>query len=662
MAFQLSPGINVSEIDLTTAVPSVSTTTGAFAGVFNWGPANTVVTITDEVRLADTFGKPDDNNYEYWFSAANFLAYSNNLKVVRAANASSTLNATANGAGLLIENEEDYLQNHSSGSIANGSWAARYPGDLGNSLLVSVCTNAKSYTENVTQITVDAGSLATGNYTVSNAVTLGATTINYGSANAGNFAIQNVASYFRRGDLISLDGGGTTFVVDTANGTAITLQGAVTKSFNAGSPMTRYWRYYDQFQGAPGTSTYAAKVNGSNDELHVVVIDEDGRFTGTANTVLEKFDFVSKASDAKDESGNSLYYKNVINARSRYVWWLGHGLTANNWGNTAANRIFVEQANTSTQGTFTANAPLTVSLTSGNNGVNISSSITTAVDKFKNADTVDISLIITGPSTKTINDYIISNIAESRKDCVVFISPEKADVVDNAGDESTDVVSFRDTLTSSSYAFMDCNWKYQYDKYNDVYRWVPLNGDIAGLCVRTDSQRDPWFSPAGVNRGIIKNVVKLAWNPTKGERDDLYNKGINPVVTFPGEGTILYGDKTLLSRPSAFDRINVRRLFITLEKAIARAARSSLFEFNDQFTRAQFVNLVEPYLRDVQGRRGITDFRVVCDDTNNTGEVIDRNEFIGDIYIKPARSVNFIQLNFVATRTGVSFDEVVGRF
>ena len=662
MAFQLSPGINVSEIDLTTAVPSVSTTTGAFAGVFNWGPANTVVTITDEVRLADTFGKPDDNNYEYWFSAANFLAYSNNLKVVRAANASSTLNATANGAGLLIENEEDYLQNHSSGSIANGSWAARYPGDLGNSLLVSVCTNANSYTENVTQITVDAGSLATGNYTVSNAVTLGATTINYGSANAGNFAIQNVASYFRRGDLISLDGGGTTFVVDTANGTAITLQGAVTKSFNAGSPMTRYWRYYDQFQGAPGTSTYAAKVNGSNDELHVVVIDEDGRFTGTANTVLEKFDFVSKASDAKDESGNSLYYKNVINARSRYVWWLGHGLTANNWGNTAANRIFVEQANTSTQGTFTANAPLTVSLTSGNNGVNISSSITTAVDKFKNADTVDISLIITGPSTETINDYIISNIAESRKDCVVFISPEKADVVDNAGDESTDVVSFRDTLTSSSYAFMDCNWKYQYDKYNDVYRWVPLNGDIAGLCVRTDSQRDPWFSPAGVNRGIIKNVVKLAWNPTKGERDDLYNKGINPVVTFPGEGTILYGDKTLLSRPSAFDRINVRRLFITLEKAIARAARSSLFEFNDQFTRAQFVNLVEPYLRDVQGRRGITDFRVVCDDTNNTGEVIDRNEFIGDIYIKPARSVNFIQLNFVATRTGVSFDEVVGRF
>jgi phage tail sheath protein FI len=257
---------------------------------------------------------------------------------------------------------------------------------------------------------------------------------------------------------------------------------------------------------------------------------------------------------------------------------------------------------------------------------------------------------------------LISSLAEVRKDCLVFLSPPKASVVDNAGSELTSVIAYRDSLTSTSYAVMDSGYKYQFDKYNDVYRWVPLNGDIAGICARTDLERDPWFSPGGVNRGIVKNVIKLAWNPTKAERDSLYVKGVNPVVTFPGEGTILFGDKTMLARPSVFDRINVRRLFVVLEKSIARAARSSMFEFNDQFTRAQFVNLVEPYLRDIQGRRGITDFRVVCDETNNTANVIDSNQFVGDIYIKPARSINFIQLNFVAVRTGVTFEEVVGRF
>jgi phage tail sheath protein FI len=259
----------------------------------------------------------------------------------------------------------------------------------------------------------------------------------------------------------------------------------------------------------------------------------------------------------------------------------------------------------------------------------------------------------------TIPNHLIS-IAETRKDCLVFVSPEFADVVDNSGSEATDIAATADSYTKSSFAVMDSGWKYQYDKYNDVYRWVPLNGDIAGLCVRTDNERDPWFSPAGLNRGVIKNVVRLAWNPTQAERDAIYKKGVNSVVTFPGEGTILYGDKTLLNRPSAFDRINVRRLFIVLEKSIAKAARSSLFEFNDEFTRAAFVNLVEPYLRNVQGRRGIYDFRVVCDSTNNTGEVIDQNQFVGDIYIKPARSINYIQLNFVAVRTGVNFYEIVG--
>ena len=558
MAFQLSPGVNVSEIDLTTIVPSVATSIGAFAGPFAWGPADEIITISDEVRLADRFGKPTSSNYEYWFSAANFLAYTNTLKTVRAISIAETRNAIANSqaTAVLIKNDDDWESNYSTGQGSVGEFAARYPGALGNSLKVSM-------------------------------------------ADAATFSS---------------------------------------------------WTYATSFTSAPGTSTYAANQGGSFDEVHVIVIDEDGKFTGTQGTVLEVFPFASKAADAKDDSGNSSYYKNVIASRSRYIHWMDHPAAGSNWGNNA-------------QGTAFANlsANVTSSLSLGVDGTVSTANVVTAYDKFDDADSVDISLVVSGPANQTVVDSLIS-MAETRKDCVVFVSPEKADVVDNAGSEASDIVTYRDTLTSTSYAVMDGNWKYQYDKYNDVYRWVPLNGDVAGLCARTDQERDPWFSPGGLNRGIIKNIIKLAWNPTKTDRDTLYVKGVNPIVSFQGEGTVLFGDKTLQSKPSAFDRINVRRLFIVLEKAIARAARFSLFEFNDQFTRAQFVSLVEPFLRDVQGRRGITDFRVVCDESNNTGEVIDRNEFIGDIYIKPARSINFIQLNFVAVRTGVSFDEVVGRF
>jgi phage tail sheath protein FI len=323
---------------------------------------------------------------------------------------------------------------------------------------------------------------------------------------------------------------------------------------------------------------------------------------------------------------------------------------ATNWGTTVSGKTF---ANLSSN--------VTISLTGGVDGTIATGNVISAYDLFDSTEAVDISLVISGPANESLADSLIT-MCEDRKDCIVFLSPEKSDVVNNPGSEVTDTKTYRDTLTTSSYAVMDSNWKYQYDKYNDVYRWIPCNGDVAGLCARTDLERDPWFSPGGLNRGIIKNVIKLAYNPSKTNRDDLYVKGINPIVSFQGEGTVLFGDKTLLVKPSAFDRINVRRLFIVLEKAIARAARFSLFEFNDQFTRAQFVSLVEPFLRDVQGRRGITDFRVVCDETNNTGEVIDRNEFIGDIYIKPARSINFIQLNFVAVRTGVAFEEIVGQF
>ena len=560
MAFQLSAGVNVSEIDLTTVVPSVSTSIGAFAGPFAWGPANTVITVSDEVRLADVFGKPDSTNYEYWFSAANFLAYSNNLKLVRAINTGTTRNATGNTANsVLITNDDSWDLSYSSGSSNTyGVFAARYAGAIGNSLRVSM-------------------------------------------ADAATFST---------------------------------------------------WTYATLFNSAPGTSNYASKQGGSFDEMHVIVIDEDGLFSGQQGTVLEKYSFVSKGSDSKDDSGNSNYYKNIIADRSKYIHWMDHPYAngASNWGTTVSNKTF---ANLSSN--------VTISLTGGVDGTVATGNVISAYDLFDSTEAVDISLVISGPANESIADSLIT-MCEDRKDCIVFLSPEKTDVVNNPGSEVTDTKTYRDTLTTSSYAVMDSNWKYQYDKYNDVYRWVPCNGDVAGLCARTDLERDPWFSPGGLNRGIIKNVIKLAYNPSKTNRDDLYVKGINPIVSFQGEGTVLFGDKTLLVKPSAFDRINVRRLFIVLEKAIARAARFSLFEFNDQFTRAQFVSLVEPFLRDVQGRRGITDFRVVCDETNNTGEVIDRNEFIGDIYIKPARSINYIQLNFVAVRTGVAFEEIVGQF
>lgn len=637
MAFQLSPGVNVSEIDLTTIVPSVATSIGAFAGQFAWGPVGEVITVSDEVRLVDRFGKPDSTNYEYWFSAANFLAYSNNLKVVRAANTTSTLNATANGTGVLIKNQDDYLDNYSTSNSGRGIVTAKYAGALGNTLRVSICASSAAYSSNLTVT----DSLR------ANAVASGETVINInGNANA--------AANLQSGDLVSVDGGTTYIRVASVNATAIIVASAP-GVVSAGVPILRKWQYADQFGVAPGTSDYATAAGGSGDEMHVIVVDEDGQFSnGVANTVLEKFAFVSKASDAKFGDGATNYYVNVLNQRSRYVWWTAHADGNSGWGTAAAGTTY-DAANGMRNPTYR-------SLSGGANGTITAGNINTAYSLFANPDAVDISLIVSGPGDATVAGHLISNIAEVRKDCLVFLSPTKASVVDNIGSESAAVITYRDSLTSSSYSVIDSGYKYQFDKYNDVYRWVPLNADIAGTCARTDIERDPWFSPGGFNRGVIKNVVKLSWNPTKAERDNLYVKGVNPVVTFQGEGTVLFGDKTMLSKPSVFDRINVRRLFIVLEKSIAKAARSSLFEFNDQFTRAQFVNLVEPYLRDVQGRRGITDFRVVCDESNNTPNVIDSNQFVGDIYIKPARSVNFIQLNFVAVRTGVSFEEVVGRF
>ena len=418
------------------------------------------------------------------------------------------------------------------------------------------------------------------------------------------------------------------------------------------SKIKRRWKYYESVDRAPGTSAFASARSGSNDELHIVVVDEDGVISGEPGRVLEAFSSLSKASDAKTPQGDINYYPEVLYNRSQYIYWMDHLTTGTNWGSAA------------TGVTFTAvNTNSLESLSGGNNGSAVTDGqLKTAYEKFQDAETVDVGLIMAGPSGSATHVDNLITIAETRKDAMVFASPQRSDVVGitNSNTQTTNTIDFFNTIRSSSYVVFDSGYKYQYDRYADLYRFVPLNGDLAGLSARTDTVADSWFSPAGFNRGIVRGAVKLAYNPTKSQRDQLYPARINPVATFPGQGTILFGDKTGLTTPSAFDRINVRRLFIVLEKAIATASKFQLFEFNDEFTRANFRNIVEPFLREVQGRRGITDFLVVCDETNNTGEVIDRNEFIAEIFIKPARSINFITLSFIATRTGVSFDEVAG--
>ena len=573
MAFSISPGVTVSEVDLTTVVPSTLTTAGALAGNFVWGPAYTRITVPDEITLVNTFGQPDSNTYQSFFTAASFLAYGNNLKVVRALGPNSkNSDANTTNTNVVVNNKQSfeysYLNNLSNGNQL-GAFIGRYAGALGNSIAVS---------------TIDAG------------------------AGAAAFATWNVNNI------------------------------GVSTLFN----------------GLPGTSVAASAAGASNDEIHIVVVDAGGLFTGTKGAVLETFQYLSKAYDGTDANGNSNYYKNYIFNNSQYIYAVDpvdYNNTVATWGKIMANTAFA-----------TSTTPQTVTLSGGADDTPVDANTITAMSRFASTEDTDISFILTGNSSITVQQTAIDT-AIGRKDCLAFVSPPSSAVINQNGSEASNIQTWNTSLNrSTSYAVADSGWKYMFDKYNNVYRYVPLNGDIAGLCVNTDSVRDPWWSPAGFNRGNIKNAVRLAWNPNKTYRDQLYVLGINPVVSFPGQGIVLFGDKTLQSKPSAFDRINVRRLFIVLEKAIAKASQYALFEFNDSFTQAQFVALVTPYLRDVQGRRGITDFKVVCDSTNNTPQVVDSNQFVGDIYIKPARSINFIQLNFVAVRTGVAFTEVVGQF
>ena len=645
MAFQVSPGVNVSEVDLSTVVPAVSTTEGAIAGVFKWGPVDTRVLVDSEESLVNRFHKPDGSlNPETFFTAANFLAYGNKLYVSRVIDASGK-NAVSNGssAAVVVKNE-DKIDDVT--ITSNDHFIARYPGLLGNSLQVSVCRSANDYLES-----------STGNLDINAGNNIATTSQNETSGGTGLVSV---------GDKIKF-GNSTVGIyyleIEAANSTTFTFKSNYTGNQNlTGVSFDRYWKYYDQVRAAPGTSSYVEAKGGAGDEIHVVVADEDGDITGTKGQILEVFEGKSRATDAKTESGESNFWIDVIKNQSNWIYAKGaYNLSANT---TAASSTALTTQNAiydslklgaDSIGESTANSTYFETVTAG-------------YDLYKSAEDVDVSLILQGKACgdgavgSGLEKYITNNIVEDRKDCVLFASPAYDDVVNNVGGEMDAVVAFRNALVNSSYVMLDSGYKYQYDKYSDVYRYVPLNGDIAGLAVRSDQLRDAWFSPAGYNRGAIKNLVKLPFNPKKAERDILYQADVNPVVTFPGQGTILFGDKTLLGKPSAFDRLNVRRLFIVLEKAISTAAKFTLFEFNDSFTRSQFKNLVEPFLRDVQGRRGIQDFRVVCDETNNTGEVIDRNEFVGDIYIKPSKSINFIQLNFVAVRSGVEFSEITGQF
>jgi phage tail sheath protein FI len=896
MPFQLSPGVAVVEKDFTSIVPAVATSIGAFAGQFDWGPVLEPITITSEDELVRRFGTPNNANFPSFFTAANFLSYSNNLLLVRQ-QTTNMKNAVVTPTGAIntvtmVDEGDGYISIDPPPSVTvyvhnlleaitvtnggsnytvaptvsitdpTGLYATAVANISGGKVVsISVTHRGANYTNptvtltggdgfgataqavitktvqeeggdlvvgtailsggGITTITVaDAGSgyttapsvniitavgdngsgasaeaklVGTGIETIT--VTAGGTgyvdpafsfeggarrengtdpavhavitsgvitdiiiddpgsgwtvaptvvindatgsgataTTTVGTSGVYSITVANQGSGYKKIPQVTLSGGGgsgasigtvsvsassitgidfdstgndrgtglssspliiigtapnngntaeVSVTVSTAGVTILNAQyysanyingGGVTGEWAAKYPgklgntlkvsmadAATYssWTYKDEFDAPPGTSEGAARIGGSNDELHIIIIDEKGYITGVENAVLEKFAFVSKASDNKKTDGQNNYYKDVINGRSEWLWWTDHtdniSQADSNWGSTMAGTTF-----------HSMSSPLTQSLSGGyDDATSTDGQRMTAYSLFANSTLYDVNLIMAGKANSVVAKHIIDNIALERLDAVLFVSPEDMDTGEVIiGDDSSSVnkiIAYRDELGSNSYTVMDSGYKYQYDRYNDVYRWVPLNGDVAGVCARTDYTNDPWWSPGGLNRGQIKNVVRLSTNPNQTNRDTLYRNAINPVVTFPGQGTVLFGDKTLLSKPSAFDRINVRRLFIVLEKSIATAAKYQLFEFNDAFTRGQFKNLIEPFLRDVQGRRGITDFLVKCDESNNTGEVIDRNEFVADIFVKPTRSINFITLNFVAARSSIAFSEIGG--
>ena len=645
----LSPGVVIQERDASLGnIETVEVNVGAIAGAFSKGPVNKPVRINSESELLSTFGEPSDSNYETWFAASSFLSYGGVLDVVRASGA-SLKTANKGGVSLTINSVEDYEGNYYDGTQA-WDYASRSVGTVGNSIKV---------------VAIDAG--ASQQLTLNNSLAGGAipgslleNTV--GTKSAYIHAIDGV-----KVDIIWVTGGGwtTTDIVDDGSSPDIPIVGVqdwydaqtITPSLN-----------WNQVAPRPGTSPYVADRGGSTDEMHIVVVDVDGGVTGTPNTVLEKFLYLSKASDGKSAEGSNVYYPEVLLTSSQYIYWGSHD-NEDIWdvsGNALANSSNFGGNSTTA---FDVLGEKEYVLTGGADDFDLTQAeIISGYDYFADPETVQIDYLIMGggggnetESQAKANKLI--SIAGNRKDCVAFISPDKTNVIGvaDSATQTSNIVSFFENFASTSYAVFDSGWKYLYDRFADKYRWIPCNGDVAGLCASTTASGDPWFSPAGLNRGGIRNAIKLAYSPKKSERDTLYQKRINPITSLPGQGIVLFGDKTALASPSAFDRINVRRLFLVVEKTIGNAAKGVLFELNDEFTRNNFNNIIEPYLRDIQARRGITDFLVVCDGSNNTPEVIDSNEFVAVIYFKPARSINFITLTFVATRTGVSFEEVIPR-
>ena len=684
MVNQISPGLNVSEVDLTAAPQAVATTGGGFAGFFRWGPVEEAVRIPNEERLFGTFGGPLANTLGVDFlMAAAFLSYSNALDTVRVVNRTAAAPGTsANTEGawnaiagtlpddsenseIFISGETDYEDNYATGVPNAGPWVAKYPGEFGNSLRVNICPSARAYEATIGDAWPDGATAWNADLSTPDTVTITA------ANNTAIFSAPGADTAFAVGDTLIV-GDNTYTVAGAATVDAATHSGLILEDVTddvgatmiANTAIVRRWEFFDQVNGAPGTSAFAEDLNADiDDEVHIVITDETGNF-GTAGAVLEVHEGLSLGGNARTPEGTSNYYRDAINRFSEYVFWADEPTTLVGGSSaTEAGDTLTGASRFDDKGTL----PINSRLTGGHDGVQPrAADYINGYNILRNADTIDASIII-GPAVRdntrvghAVARHVLENIGEVRRDVVCTVSPA-LDAVTGSGDRSDEIVTSREHMIGTSFGVMDSSWKLTYDKYNDTNRYIPLCADVAGTMVFTDLTRDPWFSPAGAQRGRIRNVIRLAYNPsTRTERDALYRVGVNPIVTFAGEGTILFGDKTLLRRPSAFDRINVRRLFNILRRSITRAANDLLFEFNDDFTRAQFLNLVTPYLRTVQGRRGITDFLVVADGTNNPPDVVDRGEFVGAIFVKPSRSINFITLRFVATRTGVDFQEIVG--
>lgn len=681
--FGRAPGVYDSEYDLTITTSSVSTTEAAIVGLFHWGPVDQRVLVNNESVYSSVFGPPSNFNAETWFSGSNFLDYSDALYVARAANTNGSANDIINTVTSAIATTSNNVANTVvlSSIVKNDnsfdgmsfdplvSYVARYPGERGNSLRIDTCASAEAYSSEIILLAntdVDVANTAVA-YTPGSAnavVTINASA--NGNANTVTAVANTVVASLNVGDIVTIGNTTTgtqqlaiaTVGVPAISGNTATVNITFTSAVTLFEPVAektikRAWEFYNLFDDAPGVSLFQASSTNPtvNDEIHVVVVDKGGKFTGNPGSVLEVFPGVSRSTDAKLDNGQTNYMKNVINQTSRYV----------RFANGPSGISFAPSA---TLAAIVQPKPASLVFARGQDGLS-EETVPVGVlakgwDLFASKDDVNISYFIQGKARgSTLANYIIS-LAETRGDVLPAISAPSTAVVNKPGSEAANLVAFRKSLSSSSYGTLDGNFKYQYDKYNDVYRWIPLCGDIAGIMARSASGTAPWMSPGGNTRGRIKNVIRLAWQPSSAERDVIYRADINPVYNVGNQGPVLMGDKTLIGKNSAFSRINVRQLFILLRKNISQSAADLLFELNDDFTRAQFRNMNDPLLRDIQGRRGITSYRIVCDETNNTPQVIDNNGFAGDIYVSPARSINTIQLNFVATRTGVDFDEVVG--